>query len=287
MMSTTFKKIRFVTDSTSDIPQALVDQYQIGVVPAFVNFGGNSYADDGKELNRADYYNRLSTLRPFPTTAAMPPSVAEKVIREVFEDCDHLIVVTVSSKLSGVYNAMRLALNGMPQDRITLIDGLQTTMGLGWQVIMGAEEAERSGDVARVIDTIHRVRDAVRVYAALGTLEFLHRSGRVGWAAAGIGTLLQIKPILMVENGEVESMARVRTFSRAVEELITLTHRHAPLDRLAILYASDETGAQQLLERLQDIAPPDPLVVSINPAVGTHIGPSGLGVVPVPQSWRQ
>lgn len=283
----TFKKIRFITDSTADIPDSLLEKHQITVVPVFVNFGGNSYADDEKELIREDYYNKLQNIRPFPTTSAMPPSLCEKAIMQVAEECDHIFIVTVSAKLSGVYNAFRLAAQKLPADRYTLIDSLSTTTGLGWPVIIGAEVAEKTGDVQQVIDTINHVRDATRVYAALGTLEFLHRSGRVGWAAAGIGTLLQIKPILKVEDGEVKSLAKVRTFSRAVDELITAAHSHAPLDRLVVLYGIDIEGAYAVKERLKDIAPPDQTyIVRINPAIGTHIGPNGLGVVPVSASWK-
>lgn len=281
-----FKKIRFVTDSTCDLPPELIEKHQIGVVPAFVNYDGNSYADDGMELIREDYYNKLSSLRPFPTTSAPPPGLAEKVIKEHFQDADHLVIVTAAAKLSGIYNAMRLGSADLPPDRVTLIDSLSTTMGLGWQVLFGAEVAEQTGDVEQVKDTITRVRQAQRVYAALGTLEFLHRSGRVGWAAAGIGALLQIKPVIEVKDGEVPSIARVRTFSRAVDELVRLAHETAPMDRLAILYVSDLDSAHALHERLRDIAPPDTFFVRVCPAIGTHIGLSGLGIAPVQQSWR-
>ncbi len=282
-----FKKIRFITDSTADIPESLIEKHQITVVPVFVNYDGGSFADDEKELSREAYYNKLQHIRPFPTTSAMPPGLCEKAIMQVADECDHIFIVTLSAKLSGVYNAFRLAVQKLPADRYTLIDSLSTTTGLGWPVVIGAEVAEKTGDIQQVINAINRVRDATRVYAALGTLEFLHRSGRVGWAAAGIGTLLQIKPILKVEDGEVKSMARVRTFSRAVDELVTAAHAHAPLDRLVILYGIDLQGAHNLQNRLKDIAPPDQTyIVRINPAIGTHIGPNGLGVVPVSASWK-
>jgi DegV family protein with EDD domain len=282
------KKIRFITDSTSDIPDDLRARYNIEVVPVFVNYGGSSFADDEKELHREEYYSKLATLRPFPTTSAMPPSMVESVIQKVADDADHIMMLTVSSKLSGVYNAFRLAAQKLPGDKYTLIDSESTTAGLGWQVIVGAETAAQTGDIAATIDAITRVRKNSMVYAALGTLEFLHRSGRVGWAAAGIGSLLQIKPIVGVVNGEVESLQRVRTFSRAVDELVRYAREWAPLDRLIILYGTDYAGASALQDRLSDIAPKDhTYIVRINPAVGTHIGPNGLGVVPLSIKWKQ
>jgi DegV family protein with EDD domain len=288
MTKMAFKKIKFVTDSTADIPEELLGKHDIRIVPVFVNYNNTSYADDGKELNRAEYYQHLADLRPFPTTSAMPSSLTEKAVMEAMQDADHVIILTVSSKLSGVHNAFRLGAQKLPSDKYTLIDSQSVTSGLGIQVIVGAETAAQTGDVAKTIDAINRVREASRVYAAVGTLEFLHRSGRVGWAAAGIGSLLQIKPLLKVEDGEVKQMAKVRTFSRAVDELVRVAREHAPLDRLVILYTVDQEGAHQLRERLNDIAPSDhTYIVQICSAVGTHLGPNGLGVVPVGASWKK
>lgn len=281
-----YKKIRFITDSTCDIPAEYIERFQIAVVPCFINYGGSSYADDGIELVREDYYDKLPSLRPFPTTSAMPPALVEQAVGEALSEADHVIAVTASSKLSGVNNAFRLGMQKFPQDRVTLIDSLSTTLGLGWQVIIGAETAAETGEVEHVVETIARVREAQRVYAALGTLEFLHRGGRVGWAAAGIATLLQIKPIIEVRDGEVHSLARVRTFRRALDEMIGRLRALGPLDRLGILYAADHDAAHELYDRIRDIAPADTVYVRINPAVGTHIGPEGLGFSPVLKSWR-
>jgi DegV family protein with EDD domain len=282
------KRIHIVTDSTSDIPPELLANYPITVVPTFVNFGGNSYPDDNIQLDREEFYQRLPTMRPFPTTAAMSPGMAEEAINDAVSHSDHVIICTVSTHLSGVYNTMRLAASTLPADRYTLVDSQQVAMGLGWQVLIGAETAMETGSVEATLDAMARVRRTVRVYCALGTLEFLHRGGRVGWAQAGIGTLLQIKPILLVEDGEVKSHARVRTFSRAVDEIVRVANEYKPLDRIAIIYAADIDAAHALRDRLADILPPGDrtLISRITPSVGVHTGPSGLGIVPLSASWR-
>lgn len=277
----TFKKIRFVTDSTCDIPAETIAKYKIGVVPCYINFNNNSYADDGKEISRDDYYAQLPSIRPAATTAAMPPGVAEEFIMAAAEEADHVIVITVSSKLSGVYNAMKLGAGKLSADKFTMVDSESLSMGMGWQIIYGAETAEKTGDVQQVLDVMEKVRQKSMLFAGLQTLEYLHRSGRVSWAAAGIGALLQIKPIVGVTRGEVKNITRVRTFSKAVDELVRVAHEYAPLERLAILYTNDESGAKELKERLKDIAPADTIVCSITPTIGTHIGPGGLGIVPV------
>jgi len=283
----TFKKIRIVTDSTCDIPTDLLHKHHITSVPCYVNYGGSSYADDGVQLVREEYYKQLGSMRPFPTTAAMPPAQAETMIKAAAEDADHIIIITVPAKLSGVYNTMRLAaLSSLPADRYTLIDSGQVTMGLGWQVVIGSEVAEATGSVQAVIDAMQRVRENQKVYAALSTMDFLRAGGRVSWTAASIGALLQIKPIVEVLNGEVKSHARVRTFNRAVEELIEQAHKQVPLDRLAILHTNNHAGAESLLQHLADIAPAYTLIVNITPTIGTHIGPGGLGIATVSETWR-
>jgi len=282
----TFKKIKFVTDSTCDIPPELVQKWGIGIVPAFVNYGGNSYADDGKELIREEFYARLPSMTETPKTAAMPPGLAEKIITETFEGADHLFILTAPAALSGIYNSMRLGASNLPPDRVTLIDSGTVTMALGWQLLIGAEVAAETGDVDKVKDAINRVRAHQKLYAGLATMEFLRRSGRVSWALAGIGALLQIKPMLEVKDSVVLPLARVRTFGRVVQELLSLTRAQAPLDKLAILHSNNPNGALDMQNQLVDIAPADTLIINITTVIGTHIGPGALGVALVNKGWR-
>jgi DegV family protein with EDD domain len=281
------ERIRFVTDSTADLPPDIVNQWNIGVVPAFVNYGGNSYADDGVELRRGDYYAQMAEMPELPTTAAPSAGIAARVINETFEDADHLFILTLPAKLSGIYNAMRLGASELPPQRVTLIDSGQVSIALGWQVIVGVEVAEETGDVQKVKEAIRRVRAHQGLFATLNTMEYLRRSGRVGWAAASIGELLQIKPILKVVDGEVISIARVRTFGRAIQKLESLTREMAPLDRAAIAHANNLDAAHDLRDRLADILPEDTPIMLVNPALGTHTGPGVIGIAPLSKKWRQ
>jgi DegV family protein with EDD domain len=282
----TFKKIKFVTDSTCDIPPELVQKWAIGIVPAFVNYGGNSYADDGKELIREEYYACLPDMAETPTTATPPPGLAEKIIKQTFEGADHLIILTAPAALSGIFNTMRLGASSLPQDCVTLIDSGTVTMALGWQVLVGAEVAAETGDVEKVLDAINRVRTHQKLYAGLATMEFLRRSGRVSWALAGIGALLQIKPMLEVKDSVVLPLGRVRTFGRVVQELLALTRAQVPLDKLAILHANNPDGAEDMQHLLADIAPSETLIINITTVIGTHTGPGALGVALVSRGWR-
>lgn len=282
----TFKKIHFVTDSTCDIPSELLEKHPIFVVPCFINYDDRSYADDGVELVREQFYSDLPDQHPSPTTSAPSPALAEKVIRQAAENADHVMILTAPAKLSGIYNAMRLGSEKLPSEQVTLIDSQTTTMGLGWQVVIGAEVAEETGDLQQVAHAIEQVRRHQRVYASLATLEYLRRSGRVGWAAASIGSLLQIKPIIEVEDSEVTALTRVRTFKRAKTELLRLAQEQTPLDRLAVLHTNNEADARTFLERLGSTAPPDTILINITPTIGTHIGPGSIGISTVSQAWR-
>ncbi len=279
-------RIKFVTDSTCDIPPELVEHWNITVVPCYVNHAGKSYADDGVELVREDFYDRLPTLDPSPTTAAPPPAMTESLIKAAFQDADHLIIICVPAKLSAVYNSMRLGMADLPPDRVTLIDSGQTSMGLGWQVLAGVEVAAQTGDVAQVVEAINRVRAHQRVYAAIATMEFLRRSGRVSALVASLGTLLQIKPIISVEEGDILAPARVRTFKAATEKLVELIRAQTPLDRLAILHTNNLEGAEEVRKALGDAAPPDSLIVRVNPTVGVHIGPGCVGAATLNTNWK-
>lgn len=286
-MSSTKLKIAFVTDSTCDLPAEFVQKHNIGITPCFINYGGKSYVDNGVDLNRDDFYGRMANLRPYATTAAPPPGVAERVIKETFEGADHLIILTAPAKLSAIHNAMRLGMASLPPDRVTLIDSGTTTMALGYQVQIGVETAEATGDVDATLKAIQAVRDNVNMYAALNTLEFLRASGRVSWAAAGIGALLRIKPIIDMKDGVVHNVVRVRTFNRAIDELVNLTRAMAPLDRLTIIHTNTPDGVATLIERLGDLVPVEHRIISVTPTLGTHVGPGAMGVVPLSQSWRQ
>lgn len=282
---TTFK-IKFATDSVCDIPADLAQKWDITVIPCFVNYGGRSYADDGVELVREEYYNQLISMKETPTTAAMPPEVARSALRRAYESSDHLIVITTPARLSGIYNSMRLALQDFPPERTTLIDSGQLSMGIGWQVLVGVEIAEETGDLRQTLDAIQRVRGSQQVYAGLATLEFLRRSGRVGWAAAGIGALLQIKPVVAVLEGEVTPIARVRTFGRALETLASLVREQGEIDKLALLHVNNPAALDQMREMLSDILPSETITGMIGPTLGTHIGPGAIGAAILKKGWR-
>ncbi len=281
------QKIRFVTDSTCDIPDDLVEKWQIGVVPIFVNIGDESYADDGESLDRVDYYERLPSLHPFPTTAAPSPGMAKARIDEAAAEADHVIVITAPAKLSALHDSFRLGCAHLPPERVTLVDGGTVTMALGYQILIGAEVAAETGDLAQVLAMMEQARAQCKLVAVLNTLDNLRRSGRINLAAAGIGTLLQIKPMITVTDGEVEILARVRTNKRAHTDLVQRLRALAPMERLSLLHVNNPEGIDWLREEVSDILPEELQVINVNPALGTHVGTKAIGFVALPKNWRR
>ena len=154
------------------------------------------------------------------------------------------------------------------------------------QVLAAAELAQEGAALAAILERIERVRRHCKVYAIIDTMQYLQRSGRVNTLVASVGGLLRIKPIIRVDEGEIESIGRLRTWSRAEQRLRELTRAEAPLERLAVLHIANRAGAESFLESIQDIAPSDTLVIETTPTLGTHIGPGSIGVATLNRNWR-
>lgn len=283
----TSKIIRVVADSTCDLPLEIVQKWKIGIVPAFVNYGGKSYADDGVELDRHLYYQQMPGMTSQPTTAGPPPALAEKIIKETAEGADHVVMLTVPAVYSGIYNAFRLAASELPPDKVTLIDSGTVSMGLGFQALVAAEVGAQTGDLAAVLEAIRKVRANQNLYAVPEVIDYLRRSGRLGWAAASAAALLQIRPIISARESDFKVTARVRTFSKAVDKVIEFIQADAPLERLALLHANNPEGAEDIKNRLGNMVPAETYIINVTPVIGTHIGPGALGVATLSQAWRQ
>jgi DegV family protein with EDD domain len=275
---------RIVTDSTCDLPEDVIAQYGITVVPLYINFGLEGYLD-GVEITRREFYDRLPDCDPLPTTAA-PSSEA---FRETYEDlvgngATEILSIHVASSLSATANSARVGADSIQGATITVFDSRQISCGLGFQVLAAAQAIQGGSPVDQVLAALKSLVPRVYVFAALGTMEFLRRSGRVNPIVAGLGNTLQIKPLLKLIDGELAS-ERARTSKRAIERVIALLEEVAPVEQLAIVHANAADRAQALKEQVQNLAPGGDLwTVDIAPAIGTHIGPGAVGVACVSQT---
>jgi DegV family protein with EDD domain len=272
--------IRIVTDSTADIPPELAAEYGITVVPAVVVLGSQQYLD-GEGLSRAEFYRRLPSMQPLPTTAAPSVGVFAEAYRAALAGADTVVGVFLASTLSSIYQNARLAAQDFGE-QVHVVDSGQLTMGLGFQVLAAARVAREGGSVADVLEAVRSIQRRVRLVAMLDTLEFLRRSGRVSWAKARLGSLLQLKPFLEVREGEVISLPAVRTRRKGLARLAEHVRAWGALEYLALLHTGAAEDAQALAAAADTaglVLPP--MTVLVTTVIGTHVGPRGVGAVGV------
>jgi DegV family protein with EDD domain len=272
--------IRIVTDSICDLPSETAAEYGIVVVPAFVNIGDESYLD-GVELSREDFYKGLPEYKIHPTTAAPAPGAFTEAYNQLLtEGAKEILSIHIAGNLSGILNAARIGAEAVRDDKITTIDSRQLTMGLGLLAITAAKAAAAGRSVSEIVRLIESQIPRTFVFGLLDTLEYLRRSGRVGWAEFSIGTLLKIKPMVRVHMGEVEMLERVRTSRRALARMIELAADLGQLEQIALLHIRGNGRLNDFKQQCGRLFIDNemPLTVELTPALGAHIGPGGLGI---------
>jgi DegV family protein with EDD domain len=274
-------KIGLVTDSTADIPSEVQAQHGIEVVPALINIGGRSY-EDGREISREEFYTRLPHMKPPPTTSAPSVGAFQAKYEKLFKGgAEQVISIHAANSLSGIFNAARLAAQGFGE-RVRVLDSEQLSLGIGFQVLAAAEGIARGAVLVELLSIVDSVRRRVRVVALLESLEYIRRSGRVSWAKAMIGSLLHIQPLVELRYGIVHRLGQARTRLQGITRLTEALNSFGPLERLAVLHTNAEAAARQLLEEVKSRVPVLPFIVNVTTAIGTHVGPNGLGFAAVP-----
>ncbi len=274
--------IAVVTDSTCDIPQDWIERSGIHVIPALITFGQQTLPD-GVGITREEFYERLPTMRPLPKTSAPSPAAFMEVYERLLQRASAIVSIHAASKLSGIYNAARLAARQVAPQRIHLVDSGQVSMGLGWAVLAAVDAIRRSANVEAVLNSVHDTLARVKLFAVFNTLEYLARSGRINLVQAGLGSLLNIKPMVELHDGVVSTVIRVRTWTRVVNALTDRLRQLAPFERLAVMHTNCADAAHDLLERVREVIPPRNEIVIANATtvIGTHVGPGALGFAAV------
>ncbi|HSG42496.1 MAG TPA: DegV family protein [Anaerolineales bacterium] len=275
-------KIGIVTDSTCDIPARIAEQHQIEVVPSILIVDGKEYAD-GQGITREDFYTRLPSLQTPPTTAA--PSIGDFSSRYdslLMQGCEHIISIHAAGKLTTTINSAHQAADEFP-DKITVIDSLSLSLGLGFQVIAAAEAAENG--LKAMLAAVESTRKRLHVNAALDTMDYLRRSGRVPAAVTFFGGILSIKPIVELIDGGLKPVGAVRTTKQSNQRVLQMLLEYGQMERLALMHTNAEERAREVLDGLMSQAsqsvPRDILMVNVTTVIGTHVGPNGLGFAAV------
>ena len=270
--------VRIVTDSTCDLPAETIARYGIHVVPLYINVGKEGYLD-GVDMTRAEFYHRLPTFPHHPSTA-VPSTERFRAAYNTLADegASEVLSIHISIALSAVVDVARLAARETTSVPVTVIDSHQLSLGSGFLVETAAKMAAAGSSAAEIEVALNAQIQRSHVFAALDTLEYLKRSGRMNKYLAGFATLLQLKPILTMHNGK-PGTERVRTRDRAMRRLVEMLAAVGPLERIAIVHAHalPERIAELRALAAHLLPQGDILTEEITPVIGAHIGPGALG----------
>lgn len=274
-------KPAFVTDSTSYLPEELRRRHEIQVIPQVLVWGGETLLD-GVDIMPTAFYERLKTAEVMPTTSQATIGAFKDHFEPHVRAGRPVLAILVSQKLSGTIQSAQSAKDMFPGARIEIVNSESTAMAMGFQVLAAARAAEAGKSFDEVLAVAKDAKNHTGVVLVVDTLEFLHRGGRIGGAARLLGTALNLKPILELQDGVIEAVERVRTRSKAHARLLSLLEERIngrPNLRLAVLHAAAEREARQLLDEAAKLLNPMETVFSeVSPVVGAHVGPGTLGL---------
>lgn len=267
-----------ITDSTADLDPAVQARLGVAVVPLIVNWDGETYRDK-VDLGPSEFYRRLRSSKSLPKTGAPSLAAFESAFREQIKEHDAVICINLAAKLSGTFEVARRAAESVDPQRIWVVDSGSVSVCIGWLAEMAVSLAGQGVAPAEIVEQLNDTKGRLRILALLETLTFLQRGGRIGRAAALAGTLLNVKPILSVRDGEVGPVERVRTMNGALRRLVELVVAQGAIERLGVVHADSLSNAAQVESQLRSRFPE--LAIDrgeLGPVVGTHGGPGVIGV---------
>ena len=269
--------VRIVTDSTADLTTEQQQAAGITVVPLNVHFGDQVFRDH-VDLTADEFFRRLKASAQLPRTSQPSVGVFEEAYRTLRENGDEVVSVHLSSKVSGTYNSALMAAKAVDEQAIEVVDSLSTSMALGFMALEGARLARAGRDRATIAARLRALVPKACVICVVDTLTYLERGGRIGKARALLGSLLNVKPILQLKDGEVVPIGRARGRPQALNKLVELLERDGQVSQLAIMHGAAQADAEQLRERVAASYPGlDILLTEIGAVLGTHTGPGVIG----------
>ena len=270
--------VRIVTDSSADLPAELVQQHQITVLPCYVMVDDQTLKD-GVDIQADDFYRRLQAGGPTPTTAQPTVADFQAVYQDLTSQGDQVVSIHVSGKLSGTLNSAEQAKGSLDGEAVEIIDSRLAAMPLGLVVLEAAALAAEGGSHQEVAEKVRQGLDLHHGLFALDTLEFLQKGGRIGKAQAFLGSVLNVKPILRLHEGEAHPVERPRNRERAMHRLVELVKELGPVRRMAVIHSTDAERMAVLKQELIGLLPADQIIEArFGSTLGTYIGPDALGV---------
>lgn len=278
-------KVAVITDSTGFIPTDVTRNLPIFYIPLHIIWGSENFLDL-VTITSDEFYQRLKTSKELPTTSQPSPAAFRDKYTQLLDQGYDILSIHISSKLSGTLDSAIQAKNFLPGAHIEIVDSGTTSMHLGFQVLAAARLAAQGATLQECKATAERAREHSGVYFVLNTLEYLHRGGRIGGAAALVGTVLTLKPILELRGGRVEPVERIRTAAKARDRMIELFQKRVETERrpvrIATLYSDTPELAQELLDKarqklgVSEVS--ETIIGTVPPVLGVYAGPGALGI---------
>ena len=270
--------VKIVTDSSSDLPREIAEELDITVVPLYVQVAGKTYRD-GIDISPQECFRMMEQDSAAPTTAAASPHDFAEAYRRLGRDCDDIISVHLSGKVSNTLDAAKRGreLAGEGNRRIEVVDSRLVTIALGLAAIAAARAAKAGQGIQEILEHISRLIPSIRVFGMLDTLKYVARGGRLGKAGMLLSFVLPVKPILTMKEGVVAPVGVVRTRSNGIERLYDMVRSAVNIREIGIAHSALEEEIRAITDRLKALAPNViPVISSLGPVLGVHGGPGAI-----------
>jgi len=271
--------IKIVTDSTADLPPALAEELGITIVPLYVRFGDETYRDR-VDITEDEFYQRLMNDPVHPSTSQPTPQDFANVYRELSKQADGIVSIHISGKLSGTCNSALQAKELVAAEcPVEVVDSEMVSMGLGLLATEAATIANSGKGLQQVVEEVKQSISSTHVWALFDTLKYLALGGRIGKAKALLGTILNIKPILVVKDGEMAPASQARTRAKGIGMLYDYVNTVTDIQDLSVVYSTTPDEAQVLADRIGAIFDRSRIrLARLGPVLGVHAGPGALAV---------
>ncbi|HUS69355.1 MAG TPA: DegV family protein [Anaerolineae bacterium] len=272
-------RVRVVTDSTAELPASVAKELDIAVIPLHIHIGRETFRD-GLEMDSEMLARKLQKTDTLPSASAPPLELFESTYERLGQNNDDIVSIHVSSRLSRTVELARRAANSLiGQRRIMVVDSLSTSLALRTLAIAAGEVSRKGADLEEVVRLARAMIPHVYLVFFVESLKYLERGERIGKAEALLGTMLSIKPLLIIEDGEILPLEKVRTRSGGIDKLYEFVTEFPHLEKIAVLRGANATEPSELMERLQAAYPKKDIdLVTYGPVLSTHLGPDAIGV---------
>ncbi|MFN2275676.1 MAG: DegV family protein [Anaerolineales bacterium] len=277
--------LKILTDSTNNLSDELIRRYDIRIAPIAIQFKEETY-EENINIDRTLFYNKIEEMGIIPTTSQPAPAAFARFYQDLREEGNSGLVITVTAKLSGTYDSALMAKEMVPEAEVAVFDSASISLGTGWMVLEAARAAGAGQPLDQVLRRLEHIRSTSKLVLTPATLKYLQMSGRVGRLQGALASLLDVKPIIYLQDGLLEAGESVRTRSKALDRLVEVMTGTFAADvplKAAVIHARAEAEAEDVKRQLQSHLTIDELLVEdLVASLAVHGGPGILGVFAYP-----